>query len=335
MAAAGSHTLAHIEENIPDLTCTPLVEIASQLERAQSPELTLPVAQGDGVQYYQSYEEDDDLAFPGVSVAKSLPPPIFDLPAVQVIYFDIYGTLIDKEQGVFEALEPLLRQSSYQFDRTAAISFYLESESEIKKQTPGAPYAQVLSDAYDDVALRLGMESTKADSWRFTRSFFHWPLIPLAEHCLATLRTIPDLSIAAIADADHYSLQRSSAFMALAPYFDAVFTWDACAAYKPEFAAFERPLSYYDALGVRRERSCLVSASMFTDLEPARRLGVPAVWMRYQRSLAENVQPWEGAYPALVLRDLADLAATFVTTNVRCLPLPSVQPLHRCTKSKS
>ncbi|KAJ7897222.1 ubiquitin family-domain-containing protein [Mycena olivaceomarginata] len=58
-----------------------------------------------------------------------------------------------------------------------------------------------------------------------------------------------------------HARQRTPAFAALAPSFDTVFTWDVCAAYKPDLAVFANPLSYYDALGVPGQRTCLVSGS--------------------------------------------------------------------------
>ncbi|KAJ7216198.1 HAD-like domain-containing protein, partial [Mycena haematopus] len=200
-------------------------------------------------------------------------------PAVQVIYFDIHGTLIDKELGVFDALSPLLARSPYQFDRNEAVSFYLESEYEIKKRCPGAPYVHILSETYDDVALRLGIEPTSSDSTLFAHSIVDWPLVPNAEWCLATLRNISGLSISAIADVDQDSLDQTSAFTTLAPYFDTVFTSDTCAAFKPALAVFEGPLRHYDVLGVQREGTCIVSASLLLDVEPARELAVPGVWM--------------------------------------------------------
>ncbi|KAJ7321361.1 hypothetical protein DFH08DRAFT_1033960 [Mycena albidolilacea] len=215
-----------------------------------------------------------------------------------------------KETGVFKALKALFSRSTYEFDRSEAVSFYLESEWEVKKRAPGAIYPDILSETYNDVALRLGMEPTGADAASFAQSMTNWPLVPDAAWCLAILHTIPGLSIAAIADADHDSLERMPAFTALAPYFDTVFTWDPCAAYKLDRAVFEKPVRYHDALGVRREHSCLVS--LLADLDPARELRVPGVWMCYHRNLAENVHIRQGARPVLVKTNLADLAAMFV-----------------------
>ncbi|KAJ7724677.1 hypothetical protein B0H14DRAFT_3003663 [Mycena olivaceomarginata] len=288
--AWGSCISAHVQDHIPDLICARLIEIACELEPPPDHDLS----EGE-------YEADDDRPYPelapNVSVPKLLPPrPNFYFKTLQVAYFDIFGTLIDKEAGVFEALKPLFSCSAYQFDRNEAVSFYLESESEAKKRAPGAPYAHILSDAYHDVAFRLGIESTTSASALFAQSIAHWPLFPHAEWCLAILRTIPGLSIAAIADVDRDSLLRSSAFTALAPYFDTMFTWDACRAYKPDLTVFKNPLSYYEALGAWRLRT----------------LCIPGIWMRYPQSLAATARSWERACPSLTVGNLVQLAAAFL-----------------------
>ncbi|KAJ6463339.1 HAD-like domain-containing protein [Mycena sanguinolenta] len=265
-----------------------------------------------GVAYYPESDEEGCLV-PNISAQKPPPPPPpdFAFSEVQVIYFDVHGTLIDKEFGVAEALLPLLSQSPYQFDFYEAVSFYLESEYEVKKRIPEAPYTRILSETYEEVALRLGIESTSPDSALFAESIANWPLVPYVEWCLATLRAVPGLSISAIADMDHDSLLRTSAFATLAPYFNTVFTNDACAAYKPALAVFEGPVHHYEALGVQRENTCVVSASLLLDLEPARELGVPGIWTRYPQRLGEHVDPWESAYPAFGFLNLADLAQFF------------------------
>ncbi|KAF7373411.1 HAD-like protein [Mycena sanguinolenta] len=311
---SGSLFSLPMQEDIPDLTCAPLVEVVSLFDRPPS-----PVNQPDALQSqteesdhvvedwsdsgggYYEIPDEDSCPVPRISVRKPPPPPQpnFAFPAVQVVYFDVHGTLIDKELGVFQALSPLLSRSPYQFDRSEAVAFYLESEYEIKKRTPAAPYEP------------------------FARSIADWPLVSYAQWCLAVLHNnILGLSISAIADVDHDSLHRTSAFAALAPYFDTVFTTDTCAAYKPALAVLEGAVRHYDALGVQRENTCVVSASLLLDLEPARELSVPGIWMRYPQSLAEHVDPWESAFPALGSLHLADLAHHFVNNT------PAANRLH-------
>ncbi|KAJ6576478.1 HAD-like domain-containing protein [Mycena vulgaris] len=309
------------EETISDLACLPLVELASRLERPLSPdqdpvpvELATSNIPGPHDPYDYWNDEDDAwpaLDLPSVSKPKSLQhPPIFDLASIRVIYFDIYGTLIDKEAGVYDALQPLLGRSTYNFNRREALSFYFESEMEMKRLNPEARYSQMLADTYEDVALRLGTTpETIAESAVFAQSIKDWPLIHGADWCLYQLTRIPSLSIVALTDVDHGCLEQTTAFSTIAPFLEVVFTWDACSAYKPDLTVFDAPLKYYDAMSVPRAHSCLVSSSLLGDLEPARDMGLPTVWMRYPGSLPGGMDKTEYACPVAAFDSLFVLAA--------------------------
>ncbi|KAJ7463636.1 HAD-like domain-containing protein, partial [Mycena latifolia] len=206
----------------------------------------------------------------------------------QIMYFDVYGTLIDNESGIFDALQPLLAQAPRRLQRREALTFYFESETEVKQCMPTAPYPQILARAHSDMATRLGLVATEEQSSLFASSIATWPLFNGALWCLQTLNPwIPIL--VALCDVDHESLRVTSAFTALAPYFAEVFTWDASHAYRPDRTAFDPPFRYHDALGVPREQRCLISNSVLRDLEPAHELDFPAIWMRYPESLAGTV----------------------------------------------
>ncbi|KAJ7503517.1 HAD-like domain-containing protein [Mycena galericulata] len=236
------------------------------------------------------------------------PPPSFDITSIRTIYFDIYDTLIDRETGIFAALRTLLARSPYGFDRHEALSFYFESEMEMKRRTPGARYAQILAESYDDLALRLGIPPVSTgDALSFAQSAQDWPLMPDADWLLYNIARIPGLSVVAIADVDHDFLTQTPAFSSLAPFFEAVFTWDACHAYKPDLAVFEPALRYHDAHRIPRVHSCIVSSGLLGDMEPARELGVPGVWMRYPGTLAANMHTVEDAAPAAAIGSLSHL----------------------------
>ncbi|KAJ6553542.1 hypothetical protein DFH09DRAFT_1318929 [Mycena vulgaris] len=81
---------------------------------------------------------------------------MFNVASIRVIYFDTYGTLIEKEAGVYDALQPLLQRSTYNFSRRETLSFF-ESEIEMKRRNPGVRYGQILANTYEDFALRHGM----------------------------------------------------------------------------------------------------------------------------------------------------------------------------------
>jgi FMN phosphatase YigB (HAD superfamily) len=184
---------------------------------------------------------------------------------------------------------------------------------EMKRRTPGSPYAQILADTYGDVAQRLGLTpDNAADSLLFPQSVQAWPCMPYAVWLLYNLARNRRFSIVAIADVDHDFLLQTPAFAFLAPFFEAVFTWDACNTYKPDPAVFNAALRYYDAQGVSHAHSFLVSGSLLRDMEPARELGLPAVWIKYPGTLAANMHTLEDAYPAAAFGSLFHLGTEFL-----------------------
>ncbi|KAJ6554462.1 HAD-like domain-containing protein [Mycena capillaripes] len=308
----GSFILSNLNDSILDLTCPALVDFSVQLERRPSPD-RIPVSIPTQVNSFEESAYEPWPEEPAMTEPKMLaPPPILDINSVRVIYFDVYDTLIDRETGIFTALRPLLNRSSYGFSRREALSFFFESEMEMKYRAPGATYVQILADTYEDVALRLGITSGATDAFLFTQSVQDWRCIPDASWFLCNLARNPRLSIVAISDVDHDFLLQTRAFASLAPFFEAVFTWDVCHAYKPDLAVFDAPLRYYDAQGVPRAHSYLVSGGLLRDLEPARELGVPAVWMRYPSSLAASMHTVEDASPAGTFGSLFHLGTGFL-----------------------
>ncbi|KAJ7146612.1 hypothetical protein C8R44DRAFT_574146, partial [Mycena epipterygia] len=157
--------------------------------------------------------------------------------ALTIIYFDVYGTLIDNESGIFIALEPLLARSCRRFDRAEALTFYFESEVEVKRRTPGAPYSEILAQTHRDMAIRLRLLSSNEETALFTSSILHWPLFDGAIQCLQTLHPhIPTL--VALIDIDHDTFTKTTSYALLHPYFAEMFTWDATYTYRPSLAAF-------------------------------------------------------------------------------------------------
>ncbi|KAJ7154348.1 hypothetical protein C8R43DRAFT_1000910 [Mycena crocata] len=270
-----------VEDDIGE--CNPsLVEFSATLER---PEETNQIVD-------QLAEEDEDLewgneSFPAV-LTRLPPPPRLDVRALQIIYFDIYGTLIDKETGIYNAIQPLFARSSHRFERPEALSFYLESEIDIKRCTPAAPYSEILAIAYHDVATRLNLTATTKESLRFASSILHWPLF---DDVLPGLRSLkPRIPIlVALADIDHENLCKTSSFLLVAGYFTEVHTWDACRAYRPDPGTLTPSFIHHDETGVPRSRRCLVSNSLVRDIEPACWLNVPGIWMRYPTSMAAQL----------------------------------------------
>ncbi|KAJ7177440.1 HAD-like domain-containing protein [Mycena crocata] len=242
-------------------------------------------------------------------------PPSFDVDGINVLYFDAHGTLIDNESGIFAALQPLLARCTRTFDRQEALGFYFESETEEKKRTPAAPYLDILAAAYNDMSARLGLRCADDETSSFVSSMFTWPLFDGALECVQRLHPrIPTL--VALLDVDYATLLRTSAFQALEPCFDEMFTWDASKTYRPDPSAFSPPFAYHDGEGIDPAHRCLVSNSVFRDLEPARLQLIPAIWLRLPSTLAGGCESIEHSVPWRVCSDFEALSNIFLRTDV-------------------
>ncbi|KAJ7075584.1 hypothetical protein B0H15DRAFT_652559 [Mycena belliarum] len=210
------------------------------------------------------------------------------------------------ETGLYTALRPLLDRCPMRFERSEALSFYLQCEDDAKEQTPTAPYSEILVQAHTGMARRLGAAPSDAEAAAFASSIAHWPLVDGAVQCLQTLRAHFN-GIIALADVDDATLRQTPAFSVLAPYFAEIWTWNASQEYRPYLAALEPPFSYHDSIGVPRERRCFVSAGLHRDLEPACECDVPAIWVRTPESLAARLPSDEGTFVWTVCDGFDDL----------------------------
>ncbi|KAJ6517194.1 hypothetical protein C8R47DRAFT_960434 [Mycena vitilis] len=263
-----------------------LFDCCVALERPHTPsksEVSLPTAQDE--------DDDDDWGdrwLRRIAKATVPRPPFFEPHALRVIYFDVFGTLIDHESGIFKALEPLLARSPYGFVRTEALSFYSDVETDVKKRTPGLPYVRVLARAYADMAMRLGLAATDEESFVFACSLFKWPLFDDAVPTLQALCPFVPALIGLI-DADFEVFSKTAAFEQLSPYLVGMSSWDQFHVYRPDPAAVYPPLTLHDSIGIPRSHHCFVSGALFRDLEPACHADIPAIWLRRPATLAANL----------------------------------------------
>ncbi|KAJ6517269.1 hypothetical protein C8R47DRAFT_1086829, partial [Mycena vitilis] len=273
----------------PELENDHLLRLSSTLERPPSPYIS-STEQDD-----KEEEEDDDPEagwggddwLDGISVFRFPLRPKIEPRALVVMYFDLYGTLIDHETGIFNGLSSLLARSTSRFSRYEALSFYFETESEVKKAQPHLPYPRILAEAYTDMALRLGLTSTEKECSTFAASLINWPLFADAIPCLQTLRPYIPVLIG-VADIEYTTLLKTDAFPLLQPYLAETFAWEPSNGYRPEAGVYP-PISYHDGMGVPREHRVHISSALYPDIEYVSEDNIAAVWMRRLDSLAANV----------------------------------------------
>ncbi|KAB5594686.1 hypothetical protein CTheo_1833 [Ceratobasidium theobromae] len=107
----------------------------------------------------------------------------------KVLNFDVYGTLIDWESGVVDALEPLLKRSSdaSKWTRREKLEMFEEVEAELQRANPDMIYSTLLTHAHSRLASKLGIESTRTLDEAFGQSVRAWEPFPDTCAALATL----------------------------------------------------------------------------------------------------------------------------------------------------
>ena len=230
-----------------------------------------------------------------------------NLADFDVLTFDCYGTLIDWETGLAEALAPLVARAGVTFDRDTLLAQFGEREAAQQAAAPSMPYAPLLTAVHRQLARAWGAEVDEAESQRFGASVGDWPAFPDTPDALRYLKRHYRLVI--LSNVDRASFARS--LPRLGVELDAVHTAEDIGSYKPDPRNFKYLLARLDEWGVPRERILHVAQSLFHDHAPANAAGLASVWIDRRGAStnwgATNPQPAGVRYDAR-FRTLGELA---------------------------
>lgn len=224
-----------------------------------------------------------------------------DLRAFSTLTFDCYGTLIDWETGILNALRPLLERHGQELGDDEILELFGELEA-AAEAGPYRPYREILATVADGFGEQLGFETSPEERAAFGASVGDWPAFPDSVAGLRALKQHYKLVILSNVDDDLFA---ESAKRLEVP-FDAVVTAQQAGSYKPSLNNFRTLL---DRLGTPKEKILHVAQSLFHDIAPANAVGLTTVWVnrRHDRPGFGATPPQE-ATPALEVPDLRTLA---------------------------
>jgi len=228
---------------------------------------------------------------------------VIEFSSFEAMTFDCYGTLVDWERGILEALRPVLRAHGVPGESDEVL---LERFARLEA-TAEAGRFRTYRDVLREVALglgdALGFEPTGAEVEAFAGSVGDWPPFPDTVRALAALAGRYRLAIVSNVDDDLFAATAER----LGASFAEVVTAQQVRAYKPARAHFDEVLR---RLALPRERVLHVAQSLFHDVAPARALGLTCVWVnrRAGREGSGATAP-ASAEPDLEVPDLATLVA--------------------------
>jgi 2-haloacid dehalogenase/putative hydrolase of the HAD superfamily len=193
---------------------------------------------------------------------------------VTFVTFDVYGTLIDWETGVYQAFAKEAEKDGYTISRDELIPLFLEVQQEIKGGSYEL-YAEVLRRAAMQVAKRLGwpLESSRANF--LPESIPRWP--PFKETNTQLDRFRKKYKVGLISNVDDKLLGRTRRHFKAD--FDLVVTAQQVRSYKPDPAHFKEAER---RIGTRKGW-VHVASSYFYDVEPCVKAKVPVVWVNRRK----------------------------------------------------
>ena len=223
-----------------------------------------------------------------------------DFDRYQWLSFDCYGTLIDWETGIAQAVASVF--NSHGVDKTQAEILALFADSEPKVQTSGEflGYRRVLAGVMEMMASQVGLTLYSSESDSLADSLHRWPVFPDATDSLKRLESRYRLAIISNVDDDLFS--RSA--QALGVKFDEVVISQQARSYKPDLQIFHLAR---ERMGVENANWLHIGESLYHDIGPANLLGVDSVWVKRQ-DRGGGTRPSD-AVPSLVVSDLAALVA--------------------------
>lgn len=194
--------------------------------------------------------------------------------------FDCYGTLIDWETGIWDALQPLLMENEgREIPRAEALRVFATEENAAESSAPETPYPVVLSRVHRALAGRFELRTREELDAAFGATLPHWPAFADTAPALRQLKRRYRLVI--LSNVHREGIAASN--RKLGVRFDAIYTAQDIGSYKPSPRNFEYMLENLRAdLGVAPGEILHTAQSLFHDHVPARAFGLANCWIDRQ-----------------------------------------------------
>jgi 2-haloacid dehalogenase len=186
--------------------------------------------------------------------------------------FDCYGTLVDWFGGVRMTLARLWPEA----DADLLLHRYHEIEPAVQAGR-GVAYRQVMAETLAGVAESAALEIPDGESDALASGLPTWPVFPDVPGALSELRG-QGWMLGILSNTDADLLQASLDAVGVAV--DLRIVASEVGSYKPAFAHWE---AFFERTRADRARHVHVAASLFHDVEPCARLGIPCIWINRRR----------------------------------------------------
>jgi 2-haloacid dehalogenase len=192
-----------------------------------------------------------------------------------VLTFDCYGTLIDWETGIVNALRPRFGSEFVARSRDDILATFARLETAQEAETPDMVYPELLALVHRRLAEEWGIAATVADHRAFGGSVGEWPAFPDSAAALAYLKQCYKLVI--LSNVDRASFAQSQKRLGVS--FDAVYTAEDIGSYKSDLRNFRTMIDGLQRSGHPAGDILHTAQSLFHDHAPANAVGLRSAWI--------------------------------------------------------
>ncbi len=224
----------------------------------------------------------------------------------KVLTFDVYGTLIDWESGMVNALKLLTDRVSRTLSRDQILEAHAYHESTTQAQTPAKLYSDLLPVVYKRLAEEWETPVTWEECILYGQSVRDWPAFEDSAAALGYLKK--HFKLVVLSNVDNASFAYSN--KKLQVEFDGVYTAEDVGSYKPAARNFDYMLTQLARQGIEKGDILHTAESMFHDHGPANAHGLANCWIyrRHEREgFGATVRPDEMPSYNMVFNSMAEL----------------------------
>jgi len=198
----------------------------------------------------------------------------------ELISFDCYGTLIDWELGMKNALRELAEKKDISIDIEEAPGKYIKIELEVEKERY-RKYSEILTISLK--RLLKEVELNPEEEKIFVNTLPKWPPFPETREVLRELKN-RGYKLAILSNIDEDMIKKSIDLMGIE--FDGVITAEQTRSYKPSHKHWKKMLEVFK---ISKNRILHVAASYVHDIIPAHELGIKTVWINRNKEKRERI----------------------------------------------
>ncbi len=192
-----------------------------------------------------------------------------------MLSFDCYGTLIDWESGLYDALAPLRVRTGTALSRDAVLEAFARLESRQQATTPALPYPVLLAEVHGQLATEWGVTRDTAEDAAFGASVGDWPAFADTVESLRYLQR--HFRLAILSNVDRTSFRATN--RRLGVEFGTILTAQDIGVYKPDPRTFACLLDRMRHQGTPSGKILHVAQSLFHDHGPAQAAGLASAWI--------------------------------------------------------